>query len=953
MTRIQAVAVVITAVLLLLDVIAIGYILLRKLIVTRITRRSASIARQLVNEFPGMSDTEIRTRFRSRHNRGMLLDKYVEVKQSLKIHSELDARIRRLLKELGVERLYTGRLRSPFRFRRIEAAVYLGNLGGEDVCRSLEEQLKKEKKHLVKLYIAYALCQTGSERSVLPLVESLIEAPLWYREKVHLFIEEFGIHLHRLLPELVERDEPELRLLCAHCATIDMTSVLHDFSRKALNDSDHSVRRAAARSLTTHFPQSPECRALLTSDDRVIRRYAIEAIGKISTRENARLLLCMLFEINVEPSVVRTLITMCYKSHDILEYLMNRYADPEYLPVRPSIIEVLSNRVEYFIVKLQTSERVEARRIIAAMIDNGFVNTIFGFLSRNKNREIENDLLGIIKEQAAANQRVVRLARQFLDERMLKKIGMEPLVPEVTSVHHRATAVRRRRLTVQLVMLLLLFPLLFLLRHRTELPDWSILQVLSRYVIDANYYLIFYSGTVSSIYLTILLFSALGAIHQYNYSRVKKRTYLFKKNILPGISVIAPAFNEETGIIESINSLLNLSYPDHEVIVINDGSSDHTLNRLIDYFKLEKVDTVVRSDISTRPVRGIFRNRSFPKLTVVDKVNGGKADSLNTGINISRKEYFCGIDADSLLSEDSLLKIVSTSLDIEFETIAVGGNIFPVNGCTVNHGVLESIGIPEKALANLQFIEYIRAFMAGRIGWSFIDALLIISGAFGLFKRKRVVECGGYLTSSGRYGLDTVGEDMELVVRLTKYMKEHRFPFKVGYSYNANCWTEVPEKLSILLRQRDRWHRGLIEIFSFHDKMIARNTYGRIGWIAMPYFLFFEILGPWIEAQGYLLVIVAALLGIINGQIALLLFITTIMLGVLISISSLIIAEQEVNYFKTAEIFKLIGFAILENFGFRQLMSVWRVAGYINVLRGTSGWGKMVRQGFASGKKKI
>ncbi len=951
MDRVHFIAIIMIALLLVLDAIAIAYILLRKLFVAHAARRSAGIARELVEEFSHSSEVSNLHRNRSRKSRFMLLDQYVEMRQSLKVQHELDAQIRRLLAGLGVERFYTRRLRSRFQFRRIEAAVYLGNLGGENVCTCLERQLKSEKNYLVKLYIAYALCETGAEQSILPMVESLIDAPLWYREKVHLFIEAFSVHLHRVIPELVKRNESELRLLCAHLASTDATSELFKFSKKSLNDSDLSVRRAAARALSRHYPESPECRALLASGDSEMKSYAVEALGKVCTRENARLLLQMLFEIKVLPAVVITLVSMCERSHDILEYLMNRYADPEYLPVQPAIVEILSNRVEYFIVKLQTSERIEARRIIAAMIDNGFVNTVFGFLARNKNREIENDLLAVIQEQAAATTRVMKLARQFLDHRMLKKIGMKPLVPEETVAKHRTTAVRRRKLTVQLGVLLMLFPLIFVLRYRSDIVHWSMVQALTRYVIDANYYLIFYSATISGIYLTILLFSALGAIRQYNYSKVKKRTFLFKKNILPGISVIAPAYNEETGIIESVNSLLNLRYPDHEVIVVNDGSSDHTLNRLIDYFKLEKVDMVVRSDIITRPVRGIYRNSSYPKLTLVDKVNGGKADSLNVGINISGKEYICGIDADSLLSEESLLKIVSTSLDIEIETIAVGGNIFPVNGCRVSHGVLESIGIPKKALANFQFIEYIRAFMAGRIGWSFIDALLIISGAFGLFKRKRVIECGGYLTSSGKFGLDTVGEDMELVVRLTKYMKEHRYPFKVGYSYNANCWTEVPEKLSSLLRQRDRWHRGLIEIFSFHNKMIARTTYGRIGWIALPYFLFFEILGPWIEVQGYLFVIIALLLGILNGQIALLLFITTIMLGVLISISSLIIAEQEVNYFKISEILKLIGFSILENFGFRQLMSMWRIAGYISVLRGTSGWGKMVRQGFASGKK--
>jgi cellulose synthase/poly-beta-1,6-N-acetylglucosamine synthase-like glycosyltransferase len=305
-----------------------------------------------------------------------------------------------------------------------------------------------------------------------------------------------------------------------------------------------------------------------------------------------------------------------------------------------------------------------------------------------------------------------------------------------------------------------------------------------------------------------------------------------------------------------------------------------------------------------------------------------------------------------LLHEDSLLKCAGALLDFEVETVAIGGNIFPVNGCVVRQGTLESIGTPRSALANFQFIEYIRAFMAGRIGWARINSLLIISGAFGLFKRRRIVDCGGYLTSSGKFGLDTVGEDMELVVRLARFMRERKHRFRIGYSYNANCWTEVPERLRILLRQRDRWHRGLIEIFSFHRDMIGRPRFGRIGTVAMPYFLLFEILGPWIEAQGYAMVVLGAIFGLLNPQIAAWLFVATVMLGVFISIASIIIAEQDVNYLSMRDVFKLIGFAVVENFGFRQLMSMWRIAGYISLLRGRSGWGAMARRGFdGKGKK--
>jgi cellulose synthase/poly-beta-1,6-N-acetylglucosamine synthase-like glycosyltransferase len=335
------------------------------------------------------------------------------------------------------------------------------------------------------------------------------------------------------------------------------------------------------------------------------------------------------------------------------------------------------------------------------------------------------------------------------------------------------------------------------------------------------------------------------------------------------------------------------------------------------------------------------------KLTVVDKENGGKADTLNAGINISTKNYFCGIDADSLLETDTLLKLTSQMLDEEVECPAMGGNIFPINGCKVHKGTITEIQIPKNNLSRLQNIEYIRAFMAGRAGWAHIRSLLIISGAFGLFKKDRIIEIGGYLTSSGKYLKDTVGEDMELVVRLTKYMNDKKLKYKINYAFNANCWTEVPESYKVLKGQRDRWHRGLIDILTYHRAIIGNPVYGRVGMVAFPYFFLFEMTGPLLEIQGYFMVLLSIILGILDLKIALLLFSSIVLMGILTSLSALYLAEKEISFYSTKDIMILILFAFIENFGPRQVISLWRVGGYISALKKSKGWGNMVRKGFA------
>jgi cellulose synthase/poly-beta-1,6-N-acetylglucosamine synthase-like glycosyltransferase len=336
----------------------------------------------------------------------------------------------------------------------------------------------------------------------------------------------------------------------------------------------------------------------------------------------------------------------------------------------------------------------------------------------------------------------------------------------------------------------------------------------------------------------------------------------------------------------------------------------------------------------------------------VDKVNGGKADSLNAGINVARKEYFAGMDADSMLERDALLNLTALFLYSDDEVVAAGGNILPVNGCTVSHGALVSTRIPRRSIARFQTIEYIRAFMAGRVGWATIKTLLIISGAFGVFHREHVLNAHGYLTRSEHYMRDTVGEDMELVVRLTRRLREKRVPYSVQYAYNANCWTEIPERFRVLNRQRDRWQRGLLDIVTFHFRVMANPVYGRMGLIGFPYFLLYEILGPWLEAEGTLALVASIVLGTIGGPMLLLVLTATILLGLMVTTASLILAEYRNRPFPLRDKLLLLLYALLENFGFRQLMSLLRVRGFLRMLARVGGWGQMERRGLGAASRK-
>ena len=363
------------------------------------------------------------------------------------------------------------------------------------------------------------------------------------------------------------------------------------------------------------------------------------------------------------------------------------------------------------------------------------------------------------------------------------------------------------------------------------------------------------NGMVLTYFLAINLVyivtsaKALQVIWQYR-QRLRAFNLLDPSRALaaPPITVLAPAYNEELTCVESVRSLLTLDYPKREIIVINDGSKDGTVDRLITAFELVPRPRLATAEIATARVRQVYQSRAHPNLWVVDKENGGKADALNAGFNYCNTPLLCAVDADTMLERDALTRIVRPFLEDD-RTVAVGGKIRVVNDCTVRSGIVTDARLPKNFLAALQTVEYLRAFLVGRVGWAAFNASLVISGAFGLFHRASVVDAGGY--GSERTTGETVGEDMELVVRMKRLFTDWGRPCKIEFVPDSVAWTEVPESYRVLGRQRDRWQRGLIESLTRHRKMMFNRRYGPTGLLAFPVFFFLEGLGPVIELSGY------------------------------------------------------------------------------------------------------
>lgn len=394
------------------------------------------------------------------------------------------------------------------------------------------------------------------------------------------------------------------------------------------------------------------------------------------------------------------------------------------------------------------------------------------------------------------------------------------------------------------------------------------------------------------------------------------------------ISIVIPAYNESASIITSVKAMLQLEYPDFELVVVNDGSTDDTLDKLIDAFGMRPFPEAYRARVTCAPVRGIYRSAPHSNLRVVDKENGGsKADASNAGINACRYPLVCVVDADSVLQPDSLRRVVRPFLE-DPATVAVGGTVRIANGCKITRGFLEKVALPANFLALVQVVEYLRAFLFGRMGWSPINALLIISGAFGVFHKETLVRVGGY-------NPDAVGEDMELVLRIHRLMKEERRAYRVTFIPDPVCWTDAPTSLKDLKSQRVRWQHGLGQALFLNRSLIFNRQGGAVSWVAIPFYLIFELLGPIIEVAGFIFIAVCAYMGWLAWPEAFIFLAMAIGLGVLLSTSAIMLEELSFHmYSRTRELLLLYLIAIIENFGFRQLTAIWRLQGLVRWLRG-------------------
>jgi len=464
-----------------------------------------------------------------------------------------------------------------------------------------------------------------------------------------------------------------------------------------------------------------------------------------------------------------------------------------------------------------------------------------------------------------------------------------------------------------------------------------------RFLEISNHALFWYYLASNVAYLAMLVVALKTSLAHQRRLQSHRLKWIKETPLAPPITIISPAHNEEGSIRVAVRNLLELDYPHLEVIVVNDGSQDRTFEELRDEFRLRLVRAVYVPEAKSAPVRGLYRSEVDAKLLVVDKEPGGsKADAVNAGLNAATSPYVCVVDADSILERDALLRIMVPILNDPKRVVAVGGIIRVLNGSEIARGQLRRVRLPRKSIEVIQVVEYLRAFLIGREAWGQGNMLMIISGAFGVFRTDLVRAVGGYRPQA-------IGEDFDLVARMHRHLRQQGMDYHIQFVPDPMCWTEVPSDLKSLGRQRARWQKGLVDVLWSSRDMLFKWRYGRIGTVALPYLWLFELLAPIIEIGGIATIVLAACLGVLSREFFAQFLLFGYAFATMISIGSVL--QEEITYKRYndwQDVARLVSYCFLEHFPYRQLHMVWRLQGLWQYLRRDNVWRPLTRKGLES-----
>jgi len=411
---------------------------------------------------------------------------------------------------------------------------------------------------------------------------------------------------------------------------------------------------------------------------------------------------------------------------------------------------------------------------------------------------------------------------------------------------------------------------------------------------------------------------------------------VLKSNSLPTITFVVPAYNENKDIVHTVKNMLSLSYRYKRVIIVNDGSTDNTFELLNNNFFLHPVPPSSPGIFETSEIKSYYASTKYPDLLVVDKVNGGKADALNAGLNACSSEIVVCADADTLVDDMALNRLIRPFL-LHPNTVAAHASIGNVNGCTIADNRIAKVNFPKKMLLGFQVIDFMKGFLVERLGLSWTQGTLVIPGNFGMFKMKTLIDIGGYDRSS-------IIEDTEIITRMHMYYLSKKIPYRIEYLPDIVAWTEAPETIRTLGKQRLRWYKGTTQNIWQYRNMWFNPKYRSIGLFVCPMTVF-EKIAPLIEISGFIILMLAIFNSQVDPFLVLSLAAVSWCFLILLVLLSLVIEFIAYETYTSWIDFLRILKCVFCYTGYHYLLMWWRVKGLYAPKPKRAGW-TPIREGY-------
>jgi cellulose synthase/poly-beta-1,6-N-acetylglucosamine synthase-like glycosyltransferase len=464
-------------------------------------------------------------------------------------------------------------------------------------------------------------------------------------------------------------------------------------------------------------------------------------------------------------------------------------------------------------------------------------------------------------------------------------------------------------------------------------------HLLLRFLHYANFVFLFYFVVANLVYTVLMGLSLYSVSLHARFASQKPYRDMADSPVTPPVAFIVPAYNEAEAIVHTVLSLLELNYPEKEIVVVDDGSTDATIDRLIERFGLRRMDMIYRAALKTKPVNAFYYNPEQPSLLVMSVEHGGKPNALNAGINMARSPYFCTVDADSIIERDALLRLMAPVVQSRENTVVSGGIVRIANGCVVDRGVITQVDLAKTWLERCQTVEYIRTFLFGRPGWNALNATFITSGAFCLLHKQSAIEAGGFSP-------DTVAEDVDMIARLRRSLTDKKRKYRIVFTSDPVCWTEAPRTIKMLARQRRRWQLGLTQTVIKNRDMIFNPRFGTMGMLSMPFHAYLEAIGCVVEALGTFLIPISYLVGAMPVSIFLAFLFLAVGYGTLLSMGSVVLEELTLRRYPSwKHVLTLMTYAVIENVGYRQMVTFFRAQGVLQYFVGRKRWETVQHRG--------